>query len=347
MLRRPVVRRTVLVAALASAALGLAAEHTRAADPTPADRAAAEALFRDARKLMRSKDYPPACRKLEESQRLDPQGGTLLNLAVCHAREGRTASAWVEFQEAMEIARQAKRNDRVRLAKRELKQLENKLSRLTIEVPKASRLPGLIVHRGLDALGEGAWGTAVPVDPDSEIALEVEAPGYESWKLTVSLRPEEQKTVVIPTLSKLPPPPPKPHVRTKAEIAAEQEREQKKTERMIAYVVGGAGIVAVGVGSYFGLHAMSKKSETEEHCNGTLCDPTGLELNEQANRAATVSNVAFGVGLVALGVGSYFFVVSQPSRAAAPPEGEHEAARVRVAPSIAPGSGAILVSGRW
>jgi len=269
-----------------------------------------------------------------------------LNLAVCHAREGRTASAWVEFQEAMEIARQAKRNDRVRLAKRELKQLEKKLSRLTIEVPDASRLPGLAVHRGLDTLGEGAWGTAVPVDPDTEIALEVEAPGYKSWKLTVSLHPEEQKSVVIPKLEKLPPPPPKPHVKTKAEIAAEQEREQKKTQRTIAYVLGGAGLVAVGVGSYFGLRAMSKKAETEEHCNGTLCDPTGLELNEQANRAATVSNVAFGVGLVALGAGSYFFVISQAEGDNTAPEGRRDA-RVRVTPSIAPRSGAILVSGRW
>jgi len=347
MLRRPVVRHTVLVFALALAALTASAERARAAEPTAADRAAAEALFRDARKLMRSKDYATACRKLEESQRLDPQGGTLLNLAVCHAREGRTASAWVEFQEAMEVARQAKRNDRVRLAKRELKQLEKQLSRLTIEVPEASRLSGLTVHRGMDTLGEGAWGTAVPVDPETEIALEVEAPGYESWKLTVSLRPEEQKTVVVPKLAKLPPPPPKPHVRSKAEVAAEEEREQKKTQRTIAYVVGGAGIVAVGIGSYFGLRAMSKKGETEEHCNGTLCDPTGLELNEQANRAATVSNVAFGVGLVALGVGSYFFVISQPRRGAIPAEGEREAARIRVAPSIAPGSGAILVSGRW
>src|SRR5687768_6266689 len=131
------------------------------AEPNPEDRAAAEALFRDAKRLMDKKEWPDACRKLEESQRLDPQGGTLLNLAVCHAREGRTASAWVEFQEAVAAARETKRKDRIKLAERELKALERSLSRLTVEVPAEARVPGLRIQRGGETVGQGAWGTPV------------------------------------------------------------------------------------------------------------------------------------------------------------------------------------------
>src|SRR5262245_18728599 len=59
------------------------------------DSAAAQALFDQGRKLMESERWAEACPKLEESQRLDPAGGTLLHLALCREHEGRIATAWV------------------------------------------------------------------------------------------------------------------------------------------------------------------------------------------------------------------------------------------------------------
>lgn len=321
-------------------ALALSAR-ARADEPSPSDRAAAEALFRDAKKLFGKKRYAEACRKLEESQRLDPQGGTLLNLAVCHAREGRTASAWVEFQEAIELAKKAKRTDRVKLAQKELALLDKKLARLTLEVPADSRVTGLTVHRGKEPIGEGAWGTAVPVDPGAEIEIAASAEGYKTWRTTVRVAAAEQKTLVVPKLEKLPAPPPAP----KAASTEGKPAGDRKTERLIAYVAGGVGLVGVGVGSYFGLRALSKKNAAEERCDGSLCSEQGLDLNEEADRAATISNIGFGVGLVGLGVGTYFFLVSQPSsKEQGPPA---KTSGVRLAPSIGPRSSGILMTGRW
>ncbi|MBK7580709.1 MAG: hypothetical protein IPI67_10935 [Myxococcales bacterium] len=312
------------------------------ADPSPSDRAAAEALFRDAKKLFAKKQFRDACRKLEESQRLDPQGGTLLNLAVCHAREGRSASAWVEFQEAIDLAKKAKRSDRIRLAERELRQLEKKLARLTIEVPADARVPGLSIQRGGEPLGVGAWGTAVPVDPDVEVEIAATAEGYKSWHTTLKVGSAEQKTLVVPKLEKLPP---KPAVSAEPARPLEKKPDGTKTGRIVAYVAGGVGLVGLGVGSYFGFRALSKKNAAEKHCNGSLCDASGLELNEQAGDAAVVSNIGFGVGLVGLAVGTFFFVTSAPERAS--PEAPGKSARVRVVPSIGTRSSGILMSGRW
>jgi hypothetical protein len=78
-MRAPWMRRSV-ASVLATAFLS--APLIAFADPTPEDKAAATTLFKQGRELMEAKRWSEACRKLEESQRLDPGGGTLLNVGV-------------------------------------------------------------------------------------------------------------------------------------------------------------------------------------------------------------------------------------------------------------------------
>src|SRR5262249_36741107 len=88
-------------ALLAVAAVTAAEVRVACADhPSASDAAAAEALFHEGRKLLADGNVSAACPKFAESYRLDPAIGSLLNLAMCHEREGRTASAWSEFREA-------------------------------------------------------------------------------------------------------------------------------------------------------------------------------------------------------------------------------------------------------
>src|SRR6266851_3314192 len=100
------------------------------AQPTAVDKSLATELFKEGRALVDQGHVSEGCRKLEESQRLDPGGGTLLNVALCHEKEGRTATAWAEFTEALGIARKDDRPQRIELAQSHIAVLEPTLSRL-------------------------------------------------------------------------------------------------------------------------------------------------------------------------------------------------------------------------
>src|ERR1041384_7022387 len=65
----------------------------KAARAEPDSVAAAETLFREGREAVKRADYAVACPKFQESQRLDPAIGTLLNLALCEESWGGLADA--------------------------------------------------------------------------------------------------------------------------------------------------------------------------------------------------------------------------------------------------------------
>jgi hypothetical protein len=176
------------------------ARDARAGDP-----AAAQALFDEGKKLMGEKKYAEACSKFEESQKLDPGLGTQKNLAFCYASMGRTATAWSLYLDVASQAKaagpsQAKREKEARDAAAEL---EPKLSKLTIVVD--SPADGIEVKRGNEVVGQGAWGTPIPVDP-GQIKLTAVAPKRKLWEKTITIDKPGETKVEIPELEKGEPP---------------------------------------------------------------------------------------------------------------------------------------------
>jgi hypothetical protein len=263
---------------------------------------AAEVLFEDGRRLMDAGDYPTACAKLAESQRIDPAGGTLMNLAACHERMGKTATAWAEFNDALAQAKRDGRQDRVLEATRRIADITPRLARVTLSVPAPVRA-GFEVRVDGTALGSASWGTALPVDPGDH-QLQASAPGCAPWNGHVSVAAGATKELVVPPLAPMAAQDPPP-----GERAAPSE-----SRPVAAYVVGGVGLVALGVGTYFGLAAAGKKRDSEKECTPGGCTATGAGLLRDANTAAWASNVGFGVGVASLVVATYLFFTS-PRRA--------------------------------
>lgn len=293
--------------------LGAMAAH---AEVSPGDAALAEALFQEGKRLMEQKRYAEACPKLAESQRLDPAGGTLLRLALCHELEGRTATAWIELQQAIVLARRDRNNDRINLAQQALDRVTPRLSRLVIRVPAAvASTPGLVVRRGSVELAPAAWGVEVAVDP-GEHRVEASAPGRAPFERRVQVGAEaDRQEVEIPPLAPALPaasasasapasaPPPAPSSPPPSIPAAPAKAPRRPT---LGYALGGVGLLSLGVGTYFGLRALSGGDDARSLCPRSPCsDREGVDRNEEARRDAWIANAGVGLGLVALGAGAY------------------------------------------
>ncbi|NUO49157.1 MAG: hypothetical protein HOV80_09905 [Polyangiaceae bacterium] len=277
------------------------------ADPTAEDRAAAEALFEEGRALVEKGDIAPACDRFAESQRRDPQLGTLLYLATCHEQQGKTATAWVEFKDALGQAEQARNSARIDQAKQGVTRVEGVLARVRLKV--ASPAAGQKVT--VNGREVRTFDTALPYDP-GELVIEAEAPDRVKSQTNVTLAPGPGTTdVEIPELAI-------------AEVAIGKktdgpvEQPEPERDRTLAYVVGGAGLGVVALGLAFGGVAMSEQSSADDECDGRFCTQEGLDGHDRADAWAWASNVSIGVGVAAVGTGVLLYFLAPEVEAAQP-----------------------------
>src|SRR5262249_22023417 len=136
------------------------------------------------KKLMAQGKYAEACPVLEESQRLDPGGGTLLNLGDCYEHQGKFATAWAKFLEAAAAAKASNNAERERVARERATNLRPRVSNILIEVGGASTPPGFEIKRDGAAVGRAQWGIPMPADPGPH-TISASAPGKKTWETTV------------------------------------------------------------------------------------------------------------------------------------------------------------------
>jgi hypothetical protein len=97
-------------------------------------------------------------------------------------------------------------------------------------------------------------------------------------------------------------------------------------------------VIGLGLGTYFGIHAISKNSDAEDQCGSdNRCSQAGLDLTDKARKDATAANVAFAAGGALVAIGGVVFLSTGPS----------DADRVALVPLLGPGTAAASISGRF
>jgi len=350
------------------------ATSVRADAPSAEAAAAAQVLFDDAKAAMQRGDYATACPKLEESQRLQPAGGTLLFLGLCLEGAGKTATAWTRFNEALSVARRDARADRERVANEHIASLAPRLTRLAVAVADADKgIPGLRISCDGADVPAPIWGTAIPVDPGRH-TLRASAPGARAWETAATTGKEGSTiTVDVPVLERETAPaatatggttaatapggaPPSTTATGPAagsDIAAPPGMPPSgdasatgRTQRLIALGVGGAGIVALGIGAYYGVTALSKKSEAAQpgNCPGGSsggCYPGGVTLSHDAAQDGNIASVLLGVGAAAAAGAVVLWLVAPSSSSTSSPSA------VGVTPMVARDAAGVRLGGAW
>jgi hypothetical protein len=320
----------------------------------------AQALFDEARRLMEKKRYGEACPKLAESQRLDPGGGTLLNLAICHEKEGKLATAKNDFDEALAVAVKDGRKDRQLIARERLAAVERSVPRLSVVVPLSSDTEGLEVKLDGLVLHRAAWGVATPVDPGAHV-VEVTAASRTPWTTSIVVEAAQTKSIDVPALvfvpplpsqggSSLPPSGAAPVVALGAgeppavfvepstgEVTTPAEPATARHANPVFYTALVVTVVAAGTSAVTGVLALGAKSDARSA--GCVADrnycpnQAAYDTASRATSMAWVSTITLGVAVAAA-----ITMIAAPTRVASKPS---------LGAGLGPGGGSLQISGTF
>ncbi len=290
-------RAPSIVAGLIFGAIAVGSADAHAQAPSASEQMLAQSLFDEGRQLMDRGKYAEACPKLAESQRLDPGGGTLLNLAICHQKEGRFGTAYLEMKSALSQAVKDGRKDRETIANEHIALLASRVPRLAVHVVRED--PGLEVKVDGTVLRKPAWDLLTVVDPGPHV-IDAAAPGKAPFRQSITLGEGEQRTVQIPPLDvgdgrALPPP------IAGTSPAAPSPPEMETNPLWIASVATGVTGFVVGLpaGYVWGMMALMQRTCTPIS-ETIFCASDGVRNTWLA--VAAVSLTVGVVGTVGIGV---------------------------------------------
>jgi hypothetical protein len=306
------------------------------AEPTPAEMAMAEALFLEGKDLLAKDRVPEACAKLAASMEIDPRLGTLLNLATCHEKEGKTASAWAEFAKAVDLAKTQGQTDRMQFAQHHRDALRQRLSYLAIEVGSAP--DNLEISLDSKPLSRSVWSAPWPVDPGQH-RISASTGGLNKWSQNVGVGPG-------PTTVKVQIPPMGAHSSNSTKPAPDAAREDSgggSSLRTAGFVIGTAGVLGILAGAATGAFTFVKESEADKICPGRYCSQKGLDLHQQADTFATISTITLPAGIACLGVGVTLLLVARSK----PSDETKSVPNAWVSPVVGPHAAGIAAGGVW
>ena len=305
-------------------ALGLLGLCSRAGaqEKPPSAPAVAQALFEQARDDMKRGAYPAACPKLEESQRLDPSNGTLLNLVLCEEATGKVASAWLHVHDLAD--RLPLDDDRRPIAERKLAALSSRVPRLAVRLEPAAPAGTRVLLDDIE-LRPSSLGVPIPIDPGSH-KLVVAVPGRPELSAQVTIAEAQQ----LEWTAQAAPPETAAAVPASSQpLAASRPPDASHLPRWVPWTTLGVGVAALVTGGVLAALTLDRRATVLRDCPQKQCtDSSALATAADGQRFLVGTFVALGVGAAGTGLGAYLVSRGSANTTASPASGSAPAGLV-------------------
>jgi hypothetical protein len=300
---------------------------------TPAELKKARSQFQRGIELEQAGNWTEAIQQFREvgAIRMTPQ--VRFHIAYCEEGLGRLVTALGGYELALAEAEKVGADFKT--------EVETAITRLRERIPK------LLIERGAGAeaasvqldgvdLGASSVGVEIPLDPGPH-TVGATAPGYKAFSATVEAKEREVTRISL----ELEPEPEALAGPGSGEGKVIVVTQQAPSNRVIPYVIGGAGVAFLITGGVLLGLRQQAAAELEEECpEPKQCPESNRDTYDRLKFYNWASPVAFGLGVAGVGAAVYL-IMTEKKPPAAP------AAGVTFVPA-APGSlaGASL-SGRF
>jgi hypothetical protein len=318
------------VAVLIAAAVGLvgvpaSAQQQPAAPPAPAAPTAkpdAKALFASGEKKFKAGDYAGALADFDASQKekADPQ--TQLYIAKSHDNLGHYAEAAAAYDQFLSAVPVKMKSDGEE-AKKRVEAIRMMPGRVHVETTPA----GATV--GIDGQPAGVATTPTDIElPPGHHSLKVAAEGFEPATREVDVTFGSKKDVTVELQKRSEPVPPVAPPVTGDNPPAQPPPPPPPPEprsKVPAYVTGAVAIIAAGVGTGFGIQALSQSNDFKDH-------PT-TKLADDGENNALIADMMFGIAIT-FGVTSAVLFLSSDTPATAKATTPKKTVTIQPAPYV-------------
>lgn len=292
-----------LLLAVVSVAPGL---HAQPSDPA--------AMVKHGLALRRERRDAEALDEFRRAYALDPAPRTLAQIALAEQALGR----WVDAEADLQRATSAKADPWIAANKRVLDAglvtIQGHLGSLEVAADVAG------AELWINGARVGTLPLAAPLRVEAgSVVVEVRAEGHATARRLTSVEPggSARESVLLvplagptplpssqpaPVVATAPPTPPAPAPPTTSSV--------DRPLRNVSFVLMSAGALELVAGAAFGVRTLQTKSDRDGYCQGQVCKPMGVALDEQARALATQSTAWLAGGALTAGVGVVLFLMS-------------------------------------
>lgn len=286
-------------------------------------------LFKQGRTLMEQGKTEEACAAFFASKELVMKAVTMINLAQCDEKLGKTASALGAFTKGLSLAREEKNQERVEIATDGIARLEPKVIRVSFTVPTENG--DVTLQLDGEDLPLSVAKSPTPIDPGQHSVV-AKAPGRVDWSGGFTVAPTDKVlTIPVPVLEAVqtvkpdetPPDKPPPN----------RVRKKKPASYVSGWAVLGfaGGGLSLLTGIITGAASLGMSEKLKEECTNQTCDADHEGDLSTALALANTSNVLLPLGAVGIALGGVAFAIDKPSE---DDTAEEPAVSLRIGPAF-------------